>query len=119
MLFTRYSGNDTDTLQFSQPGPPFLVHFQSPDGKPIRDSNVHVAVDGVIDDMRFLDQILSAGGDPQSGPDGVLRVAGLPSRGLLTIFPVGRPDLAAVRSLPILDEITFTLPFPEVGKRSP
>lgn len=117
MMFTRYSGDQEQTLRFPAPGPPFLVRFQSPDGAPIPRSNVAVAVDGVLDDRRLSDQLLAAGGDPYSGPDGTLRVAGLPASGLLTIFPWGRPDLAVNRNLPVNDEIVFTLPLPAADSK--
>jgi len=110
MFFTRYGGNQEEVLAIPPSSPAFVVRFQHPDGSPVPRSAVYVAVDGVLDSKRFLDQSVWAGGDSFAGPDGRQRVSGLPALGLLTIFPVGRADLAVQRSLPILDEITFTLP---------
>ena len=80
---------------------------------PVSGGVVLVSVDGILDDKRFVDQALLAGGDHASGSDGDLRVAGLPSMGLLTVFPFGRPDLAVLRTLPVREAITITLPLPE------
>jgi hypothetical protein len=113
MLFTRYSGNEEDTLRIPQSAPPFRIHLQYPDGAPVSGGVVLVSVDGILDDKRFVDQALLAGGDHASGSDGDLRVAGLPSMGLLTVFPFGRPDLAVLRTLPVREAITITLPLPE------
>lgn len=110
MFFARYDGGEEEVLRIPSSSPTFVVRFQYPDGSPIPRSAVYVAVNGVLDSKRFLDQCVWAGGDSFAGPDGRQRVSGLPALGLLTIFPVGRADLAVQRSLPILDEITFTLP---------
>jgi hypothetical protein len=112
MLFSRYGGEQEQTLLFQPPGPPVVVRFLKPDGAPLTEGSVAVAVDGILDDMRFLEQAIAAGGDARPGSEGRLRVAGLPASGLLTIFPWGRPDLAVNRDLPVREEIVFTLPLP-------
>jgi hypothetical protein len=71
---------------------------------------VHLAVDGILDDRRFAEQALAAGGQWSSDAGGRMRVAGLPGQGTLTIYPFGRPDLALTRTLPVLDELVFTVP---------
>jgi hypothetical protein len=116
MLFARYTGDPEQTLRFPEPGPPVSVRFLSPDGKPVPGNNVVVGIDGVLDESRYSDQALAAGGDLYSGADGRLRVAGLPASGLLTLYPPGRPDLAVSRDLPVREEIVFTLPLPAGGK---
>ena len=69
-----------------------------------------MSVDGVLDDKRFADQCLAAGGDCFAGDDGALRVAGLPAFGVVTLIPVGHAELAVTRNLPVFEEITFTIP---------
>jgi hypothetical protein len=110
MGFFRYSGDEEQTVQIPPSGPPILVRFLSPDGKPLDRKNVFVGVGGVLDVRRVLNQALAAGGGPSSLADGSLRVAGLPAEGLLTICPAFRLDLAITRTLPIREEIVFTLP---------
>ena len=110
MGFSRYSGEDEQTIQIPTSGPPFIVRFLSPDGKPLPLKNVFVGIDGVLDTARYMSQALASGGDPSSLPDGSLRVAGLPAEGTLTISPAGRLDLAITRPLPVREEIVFTLP---------
>lgn len=110
MGFFRYSGDEEQVVQIPRPGPPIVVRFLSPENKPLAGRNVFLGVDGVIDDRRFLNQALQAGGDPLSRPDGTLRVAGVPPNGEISIWPAGRPDLAVMRRLPVSEEIVFTLP---------
>jgi hypothetical protein len=110
MLFTRYDGSDSPVLRIPPSAPAVVIRFQLPNGTPVARAMVSLAVDGVLDNKRFVDQILWAGGDPVSGADGRLRLAGLPATGLLVIYPADHAELAVQRSLPVLDEITVVLP---------
>jgi hypothetical protein len=108
--FSRASGEDGETLQIPPSGGPILVRFLTPDGAPLAHRAVVIGMDGIEDSLELVDQVLRAGGDFHSGADGRQRVAGLPSDGLLTLYPYGRPDLAIARRLPVTDEVVFTLP---------
>lgn len=110
MAFTRFPGGESCEIRIPRSGPPIVVRVQRPDGGPVPDVVVHVAVDGVLDDMRFFDQIHSSGGQGVSDESGTMRITGIPGQGTLVVYPVGRPDLAQTRALPVLDEIAFTLP---------
>ena len=110
MAFTRFPGGDSFEVRIPRSGPPIRVRFQRPDGTPVPATGVHVAVDGILDDKRFFDQAFAAGGQLVSDESGAMRVAGLPAQGALTIYPFGRLDLAVIRTLPVLDELVFTLP---------
>ncbi len=111
--FFRYLGEEEQTLQIPRCGPPILVRFQAADGIPLPHRNVFVGVEGVFDTRRRLLQALAAGGDPYSRQDGTLRVGGLPFEGTVTVAPYGRLEMAVVRSLPLAEEVTFTLPVGE------
>lgn len=110
MAFSRFPGGDSFEIRIPRPGPPIQVRFQRPGGTPLPDMGVHLAVDGILDDLRFSEQALAAGGQWSSDAGGRMRVAGLPGQGTLTIYPFGRPDLALTRTLPVLDELVFTVP---------
>ena len=111
MGFFRSSGEQEQTFEIPPSGPPIIVRFLTPDGGPLARREVFVGVDGVLDVVRTSDQAAAAGGDASgSRADGTLRVAGIPARGVLTIAPYGRPDLAITRPLPVQEEIVFTLP---------
>lgn len=118
MLFTRAPSEDAEVLQIPPSAPPVTVRLRSPDGAPVANTGVLIAVDGILDDRRFLDQCLACGGQQVSGPDGVVRICGLPGSGLLTVFPFGRPDLRVERALPVGEEIVIGVPLPEGGKGS-
>lgn len=111
MAFTRFPGGESFEIRIPRSGPPIVVRFRRPDGGPVPGAVVHVAVDGVLDDKRFFDQISSSGGQGLSDESGTMRITGIPGQGTLVVYPVGRPDLAQTRALPVLDEIAFTLPF--------
>jgi len=111
MGFFRSSGDQEQTCRIPPSGPPIIVRFLSPDAKPLARKEVVVGVDGVFDLIRRSDQERAAGGDDAgSRADGTLRVAGIPAGGVLTIAPYGRLDLAITRTLPVQEEIVFTLP---------
>ena len=112
MGFSRFPGGDSFELRIPAPGPPIQVRFQRPDGTPVSDVGVHLAVDGVLDEKRFAEQALASGGQWHSDQSGRMRIAGIPGQGTLTIYPFGRPDLALTRTLPVLEELVFTLPAP-------
>jgi len=110
MVFSRFPGGDSFEIRIPRSGPPIRVRFQRPDGTPLPNTGVHLAVDGILDDKRFADQALASGGQWVSDETGRMSVAGIPGQGTLTIYPFGRPDLAVTRILPVTDELTFTLP---------
>lgn len=112
MAFTRFPGGESFEIRIPRSGPPIRVRFQSPDATPVPNVGVHLAVDGILDDKRFFDQLFPSGGQVVSDETGAMRVTGIPGRGTLTIYPFGRPDLALTRTLPVLDELVFTLPAP-------
>ena len=109
MAFTRFSGEESSEVRIPRSGPPIRVRLQEPDGKPVSDIGVHVAVDGILDDSRFLDQILWSGGQWASGYSGEMLLTGLPAQGTLTVYPAGRPDLALTRVLPVYETLVFSL----------
>lgn len=117
MAFTRWSGEKEQVIEIPPSGPPVTIRFQTPSGQPIK-KLVRVGVDDIIMfDGPFAQQVTSSGSQWSSGADGIARIIGLPARGILTVFPVGRPDLAVTRPLPVTEEIVVTVPtLPESPK---
>lgn len=108
MAFSRFSGEESSEVRIPRSGPPIRLRLQEPDGKPLPNVGVHVAVDGILDDSRFLDQILWSGGQWASNESGEMLLTGLPGQGSLTVYPAGRPDLALTRVLPVTETLVFS-----------
>jgi hypothetical protein len=117
MGFFRFSGAKEQILDIPAPGPPVTVVFRSPDGTPLAARNVVLGVDGIMDVRRFAERSLASGSDTASRADGSLRILGLPARGALTLYPLGRPDLAVTRDLPVADPVLFTLPLEDFDRK--
>jgi hypothetical protein len=105
----HWSGDDLQDLVIPPSAPPILVRFVSPDGQPRSRWATFFAIDGVtyVDNSKRIELV---GGDFRSRPDGTFRIGGLPASGTLTIWPLGIPNLAVTRPLPVLEEIVFTVP---------
>lgn len=117
MGFFRFSGAKEQILDIPIPGPPVTVVFRSPDGTPLVARNVVLGVDGIMDARRFAERSLASGSDTASKADGTLRILGLPAHGVLTLYPLGRPDLAVTSDLPVLEPVLFTLPLETFDRR--
>jgi hypothetical protein len=105
----RSSGEREETVVVEEAGPPAVVRFLTPDGRPLRRWNALFSIDGV----RFpgiSEQAYWSGSDLNAQADGRLRIHGLPRNGVLTLWPFQRFDLAQTRPLPVLEELVFTLP---------
>ena len=117
MAFTRWNGEKEQVIEIPPSGPPVTIRFQTPSGQPIK-RLVRVGVDDIIMfDGPFAQQVTGSGSQWSSGADGVARIIGLPAKGILTVFPGGRPELAVTRPLPVTEEIVVTVPaLPESPK---
>jgi hypothetical protein len=105
----RWSGDDEQDLVIPPSALPILVRFVSADGQPRPRWAPAFSIDGVQIPL-FAERFTSSGGDAISRPDGTFRLAGLPSSGLLALWPFGLPELAVTRPLPVSEEIVFTVP---------
>ena len=110
MAFTRWSGEKEQVIEIPASGPPVTIRFQNSAGQPIK-RLVRVGVDDIIMfDGPFAQQVTWSGSQWTTGADGTARIVGLPSRGTLTVFPGGRPDLAVTWPLPVTEKIVVTVP---------
>jgi hypothetical protein len=105
----RWSGDEQQDLVIPPSSPPILLRFVSPGGEPRPNWAPNFSVDGV-QIPPFAERFTISGGDATSRPDGTFRLAGLPSSGLLVLWPFNLPDLAVTRPLPVSEEIVFTVP---------
>ena len=89
--------------------PPILVRFVSAGGEPRPRWAPGFSIDGVEVPL-YIARFEKSGGDTVSRPDGTFRLAGIPSSGLLVLWPFGIPELSMTRPLPVVEEIVFTVP---------
>jgi hypothetical protein len=105
----RWSGDDQQELVIPPSAPPILIRFVSAEGRPRPDWAPAFAVDGVLVPL-YAERSLGSGGDAVSRADGTFRLAGLPTSGISTLWPFGRPEQMVTRPLPVGEEIVFAVP---------
>ncbi|HEX7579097.1 MAG TPA: carboxypeptidase regulatory-like domain-containing protein [Thermoanaerobaculia bacterium] len=105
----RWSGEEQQDLVIPLSAPPILVRFVSAGGEPRPRWAPGFSIDGVEVPL-YIARFEKSGGDTVSRPDGTFRLAGIPSSGLLVLWPFGIPELSMTRPLPVVEEIVFTVP---------
>jgi hypothetical protein len=104
----RWDGTPEQSVRASGSTTSFTVRFRAPDGRPLAARHVQLTLGGVPVPMGLSRQGM-LGWDTGSRSDGTHRIAGLPQNGEITVGPLGRPDLAVYRRLPVTDIIELTL----------
>jgi hypothetical protein len=110
VVLVRFVDENTPIL-IGVPSRPFTVRFLTADGRPAPQVYPGYSIDG-IPVPQPMDYIArrAAGGDVHSRADGTLVVAGLPGSGVVSLWPLGRPDTAVTRPLPVTETIDLPAP---------
>ncbi len=109
LAFFRLRDSAEQEVRFGPSGPPIRLRAVRPTGTPVQDWAPTILVDGIVFPGPS-GQARLAGSDLWPRRDGGLRLAGFPAMGIIVVAPMGHPELVVTRTLPLDEEIVFTLP---------
>ncbi len=98
--------SEENRIRIPPTGTSFVVRFRDADGKGVAGQFPRYSVNGVLipHPYDYLARV-RAGGDMNSKRDGTVLIRGLPSQGMLTIWPALHPEAAITRPLPVGEEL--------------